>query len=1112
MVNMVNSVRKLVGSFSSLSKCFRGFFAFVTMQWGLSSNGAKTFRLAYRQHATSRACSIFCLLFAINAALPSASLADIKVEPGTTVGVGEEVFFDGSGVTIAGAELLPNGMVEGSYEWDFGDGYDLMKGSHYYNSNFGGTSTTHFYMRPGTYTVTLNVTDSNSNNKIETVTITVEGMQPKLPPRPAIKPILELKFENNLDDTSPNGLTAQWKNGQGTFVRGIQGQAADLTNGTYIEVLDPAGILSGMAELTISMWAKKKEADVIGYLLDKNNAYSVRIKKDWQAHLSKEIYGYVTTESSSTVVLKRNDELVNKMWHHYAITYNGSQVRLFVDGIEFIEAGYAPKDLSGKIHISADNLLIGKKFDAPEIFEGYIDEVKIYDKALTAKEIGVGFELWHANFHGHTAQYIYAQVPSVFTNDPTNKIKATITGDTGYLKVLLNKDNLQSEEKFLLNNSELPAGNYVLTVQILDSGNNLLDELTEKFEKPYDGIPRVGIDENNAIRVNGELFFPVVPWLENHFEFLANRYINAFNGQHEYDLTAWKNFLDKAEQVDLKTSGPGYWEGLARQKSDPSSLTECVSDTKDHNAMLMWMWGDEPMLNGVCSPLLRSWAYLCHKNDPQHLVDTNYAGHMWSALDVYFKLRKGHNYLYNANYFGGKRTHITDVMGFSFYPGAEAYWTAAGLVSIINRMREENHDLKPILSYVLVNKWDEFTPTPEQVRMNTWISVVHGAKGIKWYHTGVSPENYGAMAEFLDHITKLTPIVLGPESNRSVQDNANESGNRVDTMIREDGENIWIFAVRLTEVGEADNISVTFTVEDLTDKTVIEPGEFSQSVAEHHGNSNLTPARQDFSFTLANTPIMPGTVQVAGQYLGPGGSTSAKYKIWLFDDGNGNLYGLPTFKWPRPAAGMEGTVNYQTGEVYANFGEVKLDWIHLEDVSILPGKDMVRTTYRPVKGDRIIPHTGNTFTDTFAPNAVHIYKITKDKIIKANQPPDVSAMLDTLTKSEGQAIDNTEIELASDPDGDSLTYTYSELTDSLPYTIGYDQAGTHTLHVDVSDGTTSAGKDITITVNNVNRAPVLGAIGKRSVYENGTLSFQVDANDPDDDTITYSAQNLPDAR
>ena len=50
---------------------------------------------------------------------------------------------------------------------------------------------------------------------------------------------------------------------------------------------------------------------------------------------------------------------------------------------------------------------------------------------------------------------------------------------------------------------------------------------------------------------------------------------------------------------------------------------------------------------------------------------------------------------------------------------------------------------------------------------------------------------------------------------------------------------------------------------------------------------------------------------------------------------------------------------------------------------------------------------------------------------------------------------------------------------------------------------------ITITVNNVNRAPVLSTISNKSVNAAQTLTFAISATDPDGDTVTYSAQNIP---
>jgi hypothetical protein len=106
----------------------------------------------------------------------------------------------------------------------------------------------------------------------------------------------------------------------------------------------------------------------------------------------------------------------------------------------------------------------------------------------------------------------------------------------------------------------------------------------------------------------------------------------------------------------------------------------------------------------------------------------------------------------------------------------------------------------------------------------------------------------------------------------------------------------------------------------------------------------------------------------------------------------------------------------------------------------------------------------------------------------------------------------------SDADGDTLTYsavglptgaTLDPATGDFSWTPGYNQAGTHDVTFQVSDGTDTASETITITVWNVNRAPVLGSIGDRSVDENASLSFTVTASDPDGDPLIVSASPLP---
>jgi len=125
-----------------------------------------------------------------------------------------------------------------------------------------------------------------------------------------------------------------------------------------------------------------------------------------------------------------------------------------------------------------------------------------------------------------------------------------------------------------------------------------------------------------------------------------------------------------------------------------------------------------------------------------------------------------------------------------------------------------------------------------------------------------------------------------------------------------------------------------------------------------------------------------------------------------------------------------------------------------------------------------------------------------------NTPPDISAIPDTLNKKEADTITSSEIELATDLDGDMLTYTYSGWLTSLPYTTTSSDIGIHTLHVDVSDGTDTVGKDITITVADINTPPV-AIIQTDSISGEAPLTVTFDASgsyDPDADgsIVSYS--------
>src|SRR5207245_1955834 len=105
----------------------------------------------------------------------------------------------------------------------------------------------------------------------------------------------------------------------------------------------------------------------------------------------------------------------------------------------------------------------------------------------------------------------------------------------------------------------------------------------------------------------------------------------------------------------------------------------------------------------------------------------------------------------------------------------------------------------------------------------------------------------------------------------------------------------------------------------------------------------------------------------------------------------------------------------------------------------------------------------------------------------------------------------------TDPDPDPLTYSATGLPAGATLTSGgafnwtpsFSQAGLYSVTFTVSDGSLTDSKSITITVNNVDQAPVVTAIGAKTVAEAATLAFTVTATDPDGDTVTLAASGLP---
>jgi hypothetical protein len=181
-------------------------------------------------------------------------------------------------------------------------------------------------------------------------------------------------------------------------------------------------------------------------------------------------------------------------------------------------------------------------------------------------------------------------------------------------------------------------------------------------------------------------------------------------------------------------------------------------------------------------------------------------------------------------------------------------------------------------------------------------------------------------------------------------------------------------------------------------------------------------------------------------------------------------------------------------------------------------------TFDPALGVTYTPPAGFSGTDTFT------YSVTDGigtsagtvtvRVLEVNQSPVLAPI---GNKSVDELTSLSFVIAATDADSPANTLNYSAV--GLPVGAGFTPAtrtfswtpteaqgpGSYNVTFTVSDGGLLASETITITVNEVNAAPVLAPIGNKSVAEGDLLSLTPIATDPDlpANALTFSLIGAP---
>ena len=202
-----------------------------------------------------------------------------------------------------------------------------------------------------------------------------------------------------IDYLKSTGLVAWWvmNEGTGATVQDLSGNGNDGNlvadthwvggkfgpclsfdgSGDYVDLGEGEGITEGQPQITVSVWVKSNQNEAKAtrdHIVIQDGVVILR----W--HTTEAFQWIVYNDSTYGLVTSNVHADTN--WHHVVGVYNGTYVKLYIDGSE----EGTPDDLSGNMKSGT-----AKKLDISwgtvYSWDGSIDDVMIYNRALSASEV-----------------------------------------------------------------------------------------------------------------------------------------------------------------------------------------------------------------------------------------------------------------------------------------------------------------------------------------------------------------------------------------------------------------------------------------------------------------------------------------------------------------------------------------------------------------------------------------------------------------------------------------------------------------------------------------------------------------------------------------------------
>jgi hypothetical protein len=197
--------------------------------------------------------------------------------------------------------------------------------------------------------------------------------------------------------STPN-LVEQWKlnEGVGTIAYGTKGNDGTITGASWTtpslmnwkgKSVKLDGVddyincgandsLHIIGDLTIEAWIKPVIGTGLKHIVRKQASYTIRVN-------GNSLESWIYTDTWVGLVVP--DVIIDSVWQHVAMSYDGVILKSYVNGVEV-----GSVNTSGNINKNTNILAIGANFfgsESSEYFNGILDEVRIWNTARTQAEI-----------------------------------------------------------------------------------------------------------------------------------------------------------------------------------------------------------------------------------------------------------------------------------------------------------------------------------------------------------------------------------------------------------------------------------------------------------------------------------------------------------------------------------------------------------------------------------------------------------------------------------------------------------------------------------------------------------------------------------------------------